>query len=88
MDSSLVFQNRVYHTRDVSFLNSFENVQTNEIIWKSVLFKKKKKKKPDIRVKFDLEQAAIHRNPQPKFLQSHNLLRSGHQLARNLQDYL
>ena len=28
----LAFQNRVYCTRDVSFLNSFENVLTNKII--------------------------------------------------------
>ena len=39
----LAFQNRVYCTRDVSFLNSFENMLTNKIIWKSMLFWKKKK---------------------------------------------
>ena len=43
LDSSLAFQNGVYYTRDVSFLNSFENVLTNEIIWKSMLFGGKKK---------------------------------------------
>ena len=42
MDSSLAFQNRVYYTQEVSFLNSFENMLTNEIVWKSVLFWKKK----------------------------------------------
>ena len=46
MDSSLAFQNRVYYTQDESFLNNFENMLTNEIVWKSVLFWKKKKKKP------------------------------------------
>ena len=46
---NLAYQNQVYYTRDVSFLNSFENMLTNEIVWKLVLFwgvKKKKKKKP------------------------------------------
>ena len=38
----LAFQNRVYCTRDVSFLNCFENVLINEIVWKSVLFWRKK----------------------------------------------
>ena len=28
----LALQNRVYYTQDVSFLNSFENVLTNEIV--------------------------------------------------------
>ena len=42
MDSNLAFQNRVYYAWDVSFLNSFENVLTNEIDWKLVLFWKKK----------------------------------------------
>ena len=32
MDSSLAFQNRVYYTQDVSFLNNFENMLTNEIV--------------------------------------------------------
>ena len=35
---SFTFQNRVYYIRDISFLNSFENVLTNKIVWKSVLF--------------------------------------------------
>ena len=39
---NLAYQNRVYRTRDVSFLNSFKNALTNEIVWKIVLFKKKK----------------------------------------------
>ena len=38
----LAYQNRVYCTRDVSFLNSFENMLTNEIFWKLVLFWKNK----------------------------------------------
>ena len=38
---NLAYQNRVYITRDVSFLNSFKNALTNEIVWKFVLFKKK-----------------------------------------------
>ena len=45
MDSSLAFQNQVYYTQDVSFLNNFENMLTNEIVWKSVLKKIKKNKK-------------------------------------------
>ena len=40
MDLSLAFQNQVYHARDVSFLYSFENVLTNETIWKSIYKKK------------------------------------------------
>ena len=44
MDSSLAFQNQVYYTQDVSFLNSFENMLINEIVWKSVLKKIKNKK--------------------------------------------
>ena len=43
MDSILALQNRVYCTRDVSFLNSFENVLINKIVWKLMLFWKKKK---------------------------------------------
>ena len=43
MDSSLAFQNRAYYTWNVKFLNSFENVLTNEIVWKSMLFWGKKK---------------------------------------------
>ena len=42
MDSILALQNRVYCTRDVSFLNSFENVLINKIVWKLMLFWKKK----------------------------------------------
>ena len=46
---NLAYQNQVYYTRDVSFLNSFENMLTNEIVWKLVLFwEKKKKKKPHL----------------------------------------
>ena len=37
----LAQQNRVFYTRDVSLLNSFENVLTNEIVWVLVLFWKK-----------------------------------------------
>ena len=33
--------NRVYYTRDVSFLNSFENVLPKKIVWKLMLFWKK-----------------------------------------------
>ena len=40
----LAFQNQVYCTRDVSFLNNFENVLTNKIVCKSELFCKKNKK--------------------------------------------
>ena len=40
----LAQQNRVPHTQDVSLLNSFKNVLTNEIVWVLVLFWKKKKK--------------------------------------------
>ena len=40
----LAHKNQVYCTRDVSFLNSFENVLLNEIVLKLVLFLKKKKK--------------------------------------------
>ena len=39
----LVQQNRVPHTGNVSLLNSFENLLTNEIVWVLVLFWKKKK---------------------------------------------
>ena len=39
---NLAYQNRVYRTRNVSFLNRFKNALTNEIVWKIVLFKKKK----------------------------------------------
>ena len=38
----LAQQNRVPHTRNVSLLNSFENMLTNEIVWVLVLFWKKK----------------------------------------------
>ena len=41
----LAFQNQVYCTRDVNFLNNFENVLTNKIVCKSELFCQKKKKK-------------------------------------------
>ena len=39
MDSSLAFQNQVYYIQDVSFLNSFENILINKIVWKSILKK-------------------------------------------------
>ena len=42
MDSILALQNRVFCTRDVSFLNSFENVLTNKIVWNVMLFWEKK----------------------------------------------
>ena len=45
MDSSLAFQNRVYYTRDGRFVNSFENVLTNEFVWKSMSFWQTNKKK-------------------------------------------
>ena len=44
IELNLAHQNRVYCTRDASFLNSFENVLTNKIVWKLMLFGKKKKK--------------------------------------------
>ena len=39
---------RVSNTRDISFLNSLETMLTNKIVWKLVLFWKKKKKSPGI----------------------------------------
>ena len=39
---NLAIQNQVYRTQDISFLNSFENVLTNKIIWVLVLFWKNK----------------------------------------------
>ena len=39
----LAQQNWVFCTWDVSLLNSFENVLTNEIVWVLVLFWKEKK---------------------------------------------
>lgn len=39
---NLTFQNRVYYTWDISFLNSFGNVLINKIVWKLILFWKKK----------------------------------------------
>ena len=42
-NSICIVQNRVYCTQDISFLNSFENVLTNEIVWKFVLFWRRKK---------------------------------------------
>ena len=38
----LAQQNRVPHTRNVSLLNSFENMLTNKIVWVLVLFWRKK----------------------------------------------
>ena len=38
-------QSRVPYTRNVSLLNSFETMLPNEIVFKFVLFLKKKKKK-------------------------------------------
>ena len=39
---NLAQQNQVSCTRDVSLLNNFENVLTNEVVWILVLFWKKK----------------------------------------------
>ena len=39
-------QSRVPYTRNVSLLNSFETMLPNEIVFKFVLFLKKKKKIP------------------------------------------
>ena len=38
---NLEHRNQVYCTWDISFLNSFKNMLTNKIVWKSVLFWKK-----------------------------------------------
>ena len=41
MNSIFALQNQVCCTRDVSFLNSFESVLINKIVWKLMLFWKK-----------------------------------------------
>ena len=52
----LAFQNRIYCTWDISFLNSFENLLTNKLFVNQCYFEEKKKKNPcDLRkhVNFD-----------------------------------